>query len=343
MNRVIAGGPGLIAVGAASNGNDLDAAVWTSTDGTSWQQVPDRSGVFGGAHEQYMNSVVEAEGLFVGVGWDGSAGQGLDAAVWTSTDGVAWTQAKTQGTLFGGPGDQVILKAAGVGSAIVAVGYDTETTDAAVWLSDGTTWTRVSDQGALGGTGTQRMRAVTTGGPGLVAVGFENKNGEIDAAVWTSEDGSTWLRQHGSDLTGPGGQNMSSVTQGGPGLVAGGTTEGSNDTDAAIWTSSDGVSWTKVSKRSVFGGQDTQEIRLVVPVDGALVAVGMDESRGTPDAAVWTSSDGNTWTRTQNAAFRGPGVQTMWGLAMLGRTVVAVGWSGPNGSFDAAVWTAKLP
>src|SRR5439155_3595386 len=39
MQKAIEGGPGLIAVGAASNGSDDDAAIWTSTDGVRWQRA----------------------------------------------------------------------------------------------------------------------------------------------------------------------------------------------------------------------------------------------------------------------------------------------------------------
>ena len=56
------------------------------------------------------------------------------------------------------------------------------------------------------------MRDVTVGGPGLVAVGYDNAK----LSVWTSDDGLTWNRipQDQEEL---GGGEI--VTVGGPGLV----------------------------------------------------------------------------------------------------------------------------
>ena len=90
-------------------------------------------------------------------------------------------------------------------------------------------------------------------------------------------------------------QSMSSVTVGGPGLVA----VGGIDQRAAVWTSPDGIEWSRVPHdNEVFGGE-------VGPSSGGsfmsdvtaggpgLVAVGQSE----PNAAVWTSPDGITWSR----------------------------------------------
>ena len=55
MNSVIAGGPGLVAVGLGSLGGDADAgawtydaAAWTSADGITWSRIPRDESVFGG-------------------------------------------------------------------------------------------------------------------------------------------------------------------------------------------------------------------------------------------------------------------------------------------------------
>ena len=40
MRSVIAGGPGLVAIGVDESGGDQDGAVWTSPDGTTWSLSP---------------------------------------------------------------------------------------------------------------------------------------------------------------------------------------------------------------------------------------------------------------------------------------------------------------
>ena len=88
------------------------------------------------------------------------------------------------------------------------------------------------------------MTSVTVGGPGLVAVGKDGSS----AAVWTSPDGITWspiflderVVQLGDEwaITGT---RMSSVSAGGPGVVAVGSSlnispgTGSEAVTAAVW------------------------------------------------------------------------------------------------------------
>src|SRR5262245_36453049 len=70
------------------------------------------------------------------------------------------------------------------------------------------------------GSSAPHVTSMTVGGPGLVAVGWEITNGQPDAVVWTSVDGTTWSRVQDEVLGGPGNQVMFDVTAGGPGLVA---------------------------------------------------------------------------------------------------------------------------
>jgi hypothetical protein len=185
------------------------------------------------------------------------------------------------------------------------------------------------------------MRSVVVGGPGLVAVGIEHSGSYTDPTYWNTTDVSSWRRVQDRRLGGPGEQNLATVVSGGPGLVAGGRAGTGSDVDAGVWTSADGVTWTPAPRASL-GGAGVQEIRLIVQAGRLLVAVGMDQSTGSADAAVWTSTDGTAWDRVQSAAFGGDGVQTMWGAATIGGRLVTVGWSGPDGGFDAAVWTADV-
>ena len=208
MNSVVAGGPGLVAVGYNSGA----AAVWTSTDGVVWERAPYDEAVFGGGWQEMRAVVAGGPGL-VAVGFDGRG-----EVVWTSADGVVWER----GPLFGGSLRMQAVVAGGPG--LVAVGFDSR--GAAVWTSvDGLTWERVPyDEAVFGGS--QEMRAVVVGGPGLVAVGcdFTGGSGSDDgaiAAVWTSADGLAWRRVSQDAVSGAvAGHCMNSVAVGGPGLVA---------------------------------------------------------------------------------------------------------------------------
>jgi len=345
MRSVAAGGPGLIAVGTDESGG-WSAAVWTSPDGLTWTRLSDEA-VFGGPENQGMASVVAGGPGFVAVGYDSSSGDGEDAAVWTSPDGLTWTRVPHDQAVFGGADSQWMNEVAVGGPGLVAVGIASSDrdTDAAVWTSpDGLTWTRVPhDETVLGGPGTQFMASVVVGGPGLVAVGYDSSGDGQNAAVWTSPDGLTWTRVPHDEATFAYAE-MSSVAAGGPGLVAVGTDYMGGDLGgAAVWTSPDGLTWTRVPHdETVFGGPGTQFMASVVVGGPGLVAVGFDESDGDNDAAVWTSPDGLTWTRVPHdkEVFGGPDNQVMVSVVAGGPGLVAVGSDGASygGDSDAAVW-----
>jgi hypothetical protein len=293
MSSVTAGGPGLVAVGQDwSRAYGYSAAVWTSIDGFAWSRVPHDETVFGGGAEQSMFSVTVGGPGLVAVGWDGTHSEDRiedegDAAVWTSVDGFTWSRVPHDETVFGGSDDQHMWSVTAGGPGLVAVG--TDGSDAAVWTSvDGFTWSRVPhDETVFGGGAEQSMFSVTVGGPGLVAVGWDGSDEDFDAAVWTSVDGITWFRVphdetvFGGDST----QTMEAVTVGGPGLVAVGRDGPGSDSSppapsshAAVWTSIDGITWSRVPHdEAVFGGGAGYSMGSVTVGGPGLVAIGQND------------------------------------------------------------------
>ena len=153
-----------IAVGAVRSETNRAAAVWLSTDGTTWTPAP-ADPTFSGA---LMSSVVAGGPGFVAVGRDGSG-----AAVWTSTDGSSWKQ-DAPGPGFAGAQMTSVAVHAG---RFVAVGYDQTT--ALVWTStDGTKWTQVPATADMAGA---RAVSVASGASADVAVGASTSA----ARIWT--------------------------------------------------------------------------------------------------------------------------------------------------------------
>ena len=347
MLDVTMGGPGLVAVGSTLSGDSDAAAVWTSSDGVTWSRVPHDEAVLGGPDVQAMWSVTVGGPGLVAVGWDG-LGVDYDAAVWTSPDGVTWSRVPHNEAVFGGPDVQAMWSVTVGGPGLVAVGWDGlgADYDAAVWTSpDGIIWSRVSDDEAgFDGPGLQALFGVTAGGPGVVAVGSaESGDDDDDAAVWTSPDGITWSRVADDKAVfgGTGAQQMVRVTVGGPGLVAVGSAESGDDDNAAVWTSPDGVTWSRVADdKAVFGGTGAQKILDVTAGRPGLVAVGRDRLGDDDNAAVWTSPDGVTWSRVPHneAVLGGAGRQTMAAVTVGGPGFVAVGFDQSGDDRDPAVW-----
>jgi hypothetical protein len=272
MFGVTAGGPGLVAVGRdgpVADGEG-DAAVWTSLDGFTWSRVPHDEDVFGGQGEQRIVSVTAGGSGLVAVGFDRPAEQGEgNAVVWTSPDGFTWSGVPHDEAVFGGDSRQIMLSVTTGGPGLVAVG-----TDGYTYGGDEDPHTERPDE--------------------LATVALAS-----DAAVWTSPDGFTWSRvPHDEDVFATSGEQypagaheerMLSVTAGGPGLVAAGF-DSVDDCgwDSAVWTSPDGLTWSRVpDERACFTTHyGVYDRMLSVTVGPAgLAAVGEEHHPGA--AAVW--------------------------------------------------------
>jgi len=168
-----------------------------------------------------------------------------------------------------------------------------------VWTSpDGITWSRVSDDNGVF-PGLMEIKSVTAGGPGLVAVGSDNSFGErAEAAVWTSPDGITWSRVPHDEAVfgGEGNRAMNSVTVWERGLlVAVGGVVAPESVHSIVWTSPDGISWSRAPyDKAVFGGEGNRVLMNSVTTRGpGLVAVGYGWVAGAepyPVAAAWVAA-----------------------------------------------------
>jgi len=297
MEAVASGPGGLVAVGSTYEGEDNDAAVFTSADGLTWSRVADPGGVFGGPGWQAMHAVTAGGPGWVAVGYAASD-EDWAAAVWTSADGLTWVRVPHDEGLFGGENDQEMFGVIAAGPGLIAVGVDDQAP--AVWLSsDGLAWEKVAADRFFSDPAfayaDKVMRAVAVSPQfGLVAVGYlewyseATDSEETDAAVWVSQDGRSWVlvSEDAATFGGPFDQRMMAVTPGGAGFVAAGWDRAGGDADAAVWTSSDGTNWRRIRDDAVFGGAGDQEMYGVVVAASRLIAVGRDGA----DAAVWVSA-----------------------------------------------------
>ncbi len=301
--------------GCGSGDSESDSAL-------GWARVDLDAQVFGEASGPLLSVTAGGPGL-VAVGIT----QTDNAPVWTSPDGVDWTSVAYDEVAHGEkPGLESVATG---GPGLVAVGQPFGGT-AVVWTSaDGSDWSKaLVDDDAVADAG---MTGVTSGGPGLVAVGYAMDH----AAVWTSPDGVSWTRiAHDESIFGRDDTWMLAVTAGGPGLVAVGSKQGGPGPDyGSVWTSPDGITWSRVPRdEDVFA--DGTQILDVAPGGPGLVAVGTMGD----DAAAWTSADGITWSRVPHSEeeLGGEGDQAMMGVSEGGPGLVAVGSDGTN----AAVWTS---
>ena len=344
MNTVVAFGERLIAAGESGQ----QAAVWMSADGLTWTRLAGESDL--AVANGVINDLVVAGPGLVAVGAAGTEEGFIDAAVWTSPDGLEWSRVPHDPDVFGGPWIGGMSAVAAGPAGLVAGGYAQPYSQAAVWASaDGLEWSLLPQDDPLFGSSTSyaSVADVTAFGGGFAAVGYV-EDGEIrGAAVWVSPDGFVWSR---TVLPAGPGVSLSGVTALAGSLLAVGV-DGVAAT-AAVWSSSDGVEWTRV-RDADFGGPGMFDpgraaMWAVAATDVGVIAVGSIQESGSADGAVWRSADGVSWSRDEAVVFGGRGWQEMYAVTGFRNGVVAVGTDSFLEATAAAAWfigpaTATVP
>jgi hypothetical protein len=275
-------GSRLIAVGY----DDLQSAAWYSDDfGKHWHTA---TGMIGAKAARTV--ALAPDGIIWALGEDG---------VWTSvTNGATWTQMHIDAF----PAGSDVWAVAGDGNRLVAVGLVQGTdgySDPAVWTFENGSWTRVASD-VFAEPGGQFLRDVAVSPDGTwVAVGDDQETNGLLA--FRSQDGVTWTRS-----TVPSGLHMETVTYLPPGdgarFVAGGQLEPTTGgLDAGIWTSVDGVSWTRERGLTLTGdlsvGRAPLEIRSLVAYHSpgvSVLAFGVVTRGSAENARLWNGSVSNS-------------------------------------------------
>jgi hypothetical protein len=289
--RVAASDLGLVATGFTSTASGEEFVGWWSHDGLSWQPIEGDGANWG---------LAAAGPGFVAVG---------GGSVWTSTDGASWDRVRSadprdwfQDVTSGGPG-------------VVAVGRPNK----AWYSSDGVTWESAKVPpvparvypGDDGKTPQVYMTSVAAASNALVATGWMMfDNNREGPAMWVSSDGTSWRDVALDGDVFPRGCGPDNVAGSADGFVAAGEC-GSGK--YFVWRSADGLHW-EIVGRDAFDGKTP---RLVAAGPSGWVAIG--------DETLWTSVDGESWTRVRTGStFRGADVSdvTTWGsrLVLVGET-----------------------
>jgi len=266
---------GFIAVGVDGH---KGAAVWTSPDGVTWSRVPHDEEVFAGPGRQEMWDVAASGAGLVAIGFDEEGpmnGSSEDQAIWVSDDGIAWSQ------VFGfGVGEMNDIASAP--SGFVGVG---ERSGSAAWTSDdGLTWPLTPDS-PLDSDG-RFMASIARQGAKFVAVSGRWDGGDI--AVWQSDDGANLAIL--SEVHSPTGIERftpTAIAASNSGFAVAAYDEMGRSSDStldttAVWTSTDGINWTRADVDENLLGEviwsvaasDTTVVAGGYSADGAVIWVG---------------------------------------------------------------------
>jgi CHAT domain len=313
----------------------LAYALWPNGS-NEWAQVDAGAAVLDGSGPQKIQGVTKLpQNGAVAVGRSGAAPTvwNFDGSSWFRSDlnaerGVMNAVVFSQGSIFA------------VGSRRV----NSDQWDAVAWLRPGAgKWRSVCVD--CGNRGRQvAFAAIGRRDGSFVAVGRYQGGADYkyDAAVWQSSDGgATWRRfaDTDPDLAGENSQVMLGLVDAGDRRVDRLIAVGHDGKDAAVWTSTDGSDWERVSDSDLTASTGFLEMTSVTKLGTRVVAVGWEQpGGGQKKAAAWISYDrGSTWKRGGgDFAARD---QQMRDVTAVGTELVAVG---NDNAVDprAAVWSS---
>jgi hypothetical protein len=228
----------------------------------------------------------------------------------------------------------------GVGAStggLIAVGVEQPPARAIAFSStDGTHW--IPLPGFSGAMGTSAI-AEASNGVRTVIVGLDRSG----ATAWASDGGAWTQAPRQADLMVPYAAGaMTSVTAFDDGFIAGGYRDDPlhASASAAVWRSSDGLTWRTVGGSEIFDGGRVWGIAARA---GTVVAVGTSGDPNYGPTAVWRWTEATGWQRghvSPNAA------GAMLAVAVTASAFVAVGLNGHDDgaltwtSPDGLAWTA---
>ncbi len=354
MTAVTSGPLGLIGAGTSAG----HLAMWYSADGQHWTTLSGADRLIGAADDPHIDTLLATtnEGVFAG-GWVHS-GSSIQAALWSSGDGIHWRRVNAAPSGFGGPGDHIITGMAQLqsepsvsGTGLVAVGgtWTGSRWAPASWISpNGVSWSRPSTAFALAGRTqpdatdamVRALRAIPSTGLSttLVAVG----GGPTAQRLWRSTDGLHWTEQ-----TLPAAAEASDQWQASLLAVSGSTTVIADDDPGQPHVLVDRATtgWEQPSSNPIVFGAVQPVARpsgLVATAAGMTVAVeitapGQIIGSGSSSTELLTSQNATSWSPiATGGVFAGA---TVTGLAAAPGGMVAVGWRQTGGTLQAMAWT----
>ncbi|HEY1698292.1 MAG TPA: hypothetical protein VGG75_01065 [Trebonia sp.] len=331
---------------AAGSANGLPA-LWSSSDGgTTWTRAT--GATLTRAGDNQITGVTHGTAGWVAVG-GGITSTGATAAgppvVAGSANGRAWTAA--DGGAFGATGLVTSSVAAGTGGYVI-VGSQAATggkTIAAAWHSATMTgWQRAT--GALAGSGSLRMNAVTAATGGYVAVGSSGP----DPEAWTSATGQTWTAVAVPLPAGAASALLRDVAANGRTVAAVGTqtSAAGRTTPFAAVSANGGKTWSvtglPLPSRASGGGTVTA----LTAANGGFTATGAYGAAGSQDVAVWLLTGGaapsTAWTvaAPTGTGLSGAGTQEITALTVAGTTLTGAGFTETTETEQPTIWQSPV-
>jgi hypothetical protein len=328
VSKVIATGSGFVAVGDTSARGDFTDAlpvVWVSADGRRWtRSSADQLRMTLGEGPLSLTDAAAVGNTIVAYGWRPKGGKIIADGVWRSADdGRTWAPVSVPRPKDAAPtGISIAASPAGflaVRGAARLKGDKVVFYGVVMSSANGQSWSQL---GEIDLPGFQAVQRLDGSDRGLAAV-VKTKNGLVLAR---STDGRSW--QSAGTVPMPAGRIFQGVaTTAGATLVAARDGGGADANAVLIERDAQGNAVPVDLSRIPGAVLPDQAVSGVAAGNGRVVAVGSTNG----DGAIWTSNDGDHWTRAAGAdkAFVRPQRQRLVGVAAGTKGWLAVGYDGP--------------
>jgi hypothetical protein len=276
--------------------------------------------------ELAVNGLAEAGGQQIAVG----SADGYPA-VWRKASGGSWALVSSLSQVWVGSGLTALTGVTHGSAGWLAVGVPGPVV---LTSTDGTTWKSAAGSGSIAADlGDVSVVAATAGPAGYVIVGKLKVNGVCVADVWWSKDLTAWTRAHDvNDVSGS--SQVLAVAAGSHGFVS----VGSHNGKPAVWTTTNGRSWTTIVL-PLPAGVPSAQLQQVTISGNRVVALG----QGIPPASTVPFAElsvdgGATWHQVPISL---PGPDTTFTALSAGPGgFTAAGQFGLPGQQQVAVWTS---
>jgi hypothetical protein len=281
----------------------------------------------GGVPELAVNALAVAGGQQVAVG----SADGYPA-VWWKASGNSWALVTTLASVPAGTGLTALTGVTHGSAGWLAVGAPGPYVATS---ADGTTWQFVTGPGSITSDLAGVSNVATAAGPaGYIIVGkLIAAGGNCVADVWWSPNLTDWVRAHDvNDATGS--SQVLAVAASAHGFVS----VGSHGGRPAVWTTTDGRSWTTVVLPMPAGATGAVLQQIAISGDRATALGQETTAAGTVPIAELSVDGGTTW---QQVPFASPGADTAFTALTAGPGgFAATGQFGAPGQREVGVWTS---
>lgn len=171
-----------------SSGPSSSSNIYNSTDGVNWVQVSNSGTKYSARH--FFDAIVFDNKMWVIGGLSNSSTSGL-SDIWSSTDGVNWSQSTPSGTFFNG---RFHHKLAVLGSKMYLIGgadNGGSNTYGDVWsTTNGINWTKDTNDASF--FAARYSHEVVTHNNTMYVIGGQSSS--ILGDIWKSTDGISWTQ-----------------------------------------------------------------------------------------------------------------------------------------------------